>query len=203
MVRMLADSPGNRRTIRIIITLLRLYGPLCLGVSVWAFLVRFWPGLSFGLGAHPIHPVLLTVCLLEGLFYAFSLWYAQFVVQAAAIHPPLRTRDERMRLFNKVRAEVHDFGPFIRGWFSGGSLEDIGLDEMRKWLDWAFWEGRAGEGKEKGDDEEIEGYIQRIEQLVGKSFQAGAGKARALRLTLDPIATEPRYDDARLLCGIR
>lgn len=97
-----------------------------------------------------------------------------------------------MRLFEKVRAEVNDFESFLLGWFLRAKHEDIGLDEVRRWIDWAFWDGRAAEMKAKEEDEEIDGYVQKIEKLLGKPFQNGPGKAKALRLTLDPIATEPR-----------
>lgn len=74
-------------------------------------------------------------------------------------------------------------------------MEDIGRDELRKFTDWAFWEGRAGEAGEQGDDGddgEIEEYIQKIEMMVPKGFVEGPGKARSLRLTMDPIEIESR-----------
>lgn len=71
-------------------------------------------------------------------------------------------------------------------------MEDIGRDELRKFTDWAFWEGRAGEAGEQGVDDEIEEYIQKIEQMVPKGFVEGPGKARSLRLTMDPIVIESR-----------
>lgn len=188
---MLADSPANRRTVRIVLTLFRLYGPLCLAYTLWAILAKSRPCLTFGFDALSSNPLLLSICAPEAAFYVFSLWYARSI-QADAIHPPLRAKEERSRLFDKVRGEVHDFKSFLRGWFSGAELEDIGRDELKRWIDWAFWEGRAGHEKDKSDAE-IEEYAKKIEQLVGKPFKNGMGKAKALRLTLDPIVTEPRY----------
>lgn len=188
---MLADSPRNRLIVRSIITLFGLYGPLCLVYTILAVLARHRPGLAFGYDSLLGNPLLLSISVPEAGFYLFSLVHALYI-QAAATHPPLRRRDERMRLFDKVRAEVHDFESFLLGWFSGAKHEQIGRDEVRRWIDWAFWEGRAAEAKETGEDEEIDRYVQTIEKLLGKPFQAQSGKAKALRLTLDPIVTEPR-----------
>lgn len=187
---MLADSPSNRRNIRLAIVCLQLYPTLCLSYTICALLAKRWPGLNLGCNDHLSNPILLTVCVPEAAFYIFFLWYARCI--PAAVHPPLRTRDERMRLFEKVLSEVHDLENFMSGWFCGAKLEDIGLDEVKIWLDWALWEGRAREGKNKANDIEIDEYVQKIEELVGKRFQEGPGKARSLRLTLDPVTIEPR-----------
>lgn len=198
---MLSDSPNNRRNIRIVITCLQLYPLICLAYSIWAVLANTCPGLSFGYGNLLSNPILLSLCIPETAFYFFFLWYARHI-QAAAIHPPLRTRDERQRLFDKVRSEIHDFESFLTGWFSGAKPEEVGLGELRKWLDWAFWEGRAGEAKENGDNAEIDEYIQKMQELVRKPFQDGPGKAKALRLTMDPIAIQPRCVWEDFLHGI-
>jgi pimeloyl-ACP methyl ester carboxylesterase len=127
----------------------------------------------------------------EAAFYLFFIWYARHI-QQEAIHPPVRTRDQRLDLFNRVRAEIHDFESFLRGWFCGAKPEDVGLEELKKWINWAFWEGRANTAAEKGEDAEMDEYVDRIEQLVGKPFQNGPGTAKSLRLTLDPITIQPR-----------
>lgn len=189
---MLADSPRNRLIVRTVVILFRLYGPLCLSYTLWSALVNTWPELPFGHDWLASSPLLLSICIPEALFYIFSLWHAQRI-QAAAEHPPLRTKDERLRLFEKVRAEVDDFEDFLLGWFLRVGHEEIGVKAVREWIDWALWEGRAGELKEEGTDAEIDEYVQRIEKLLGRPFQDGPGMAKALRLTLDPIAVEPRY----------
>lgn len=190
---MFTDSAANRRIIRISITFLRLYGPICLGYTSWKVLATIWPYLSFGCDGLLTSPLLLILCVSEAAFYLFIFWYARSL-QAPASHPPLRTREERSRLFRKVLGEVGDFESFLRGWFSGAELEEIGRDELRRWIDWAFWEGRADRSKEQGGDAaEIEGYVKTIEQAAGKRFRDGPGIAKALLLTLDPIAVEARY----------
>lgn len=113
-------------------------------------------------------------------------------IQREATHPPKRTKEERWALFSKVRSEIYDPAAFLSGWFRGSPVEDVGRDELRKFTDWAFWEGRAGEAGEQGDDGEIEEYIQKIEKMMPKGFVEGPGKARSLRLTMDPIDIESR-----------
>jgi pimeloyl-ACP methyl ester carboxylesterase len=191
MVKMLDDSPGNRRIIRTIISALQLYGPLCLGYITWALAAKVWPRLSFGYDALLNNRTLWAFWAPEAAFYLWFIWYAEYI-QRAAVHPPMRTRDERLDLFNRVRAEIHDFESFLRGWFCGARPEDVGLEELKKWINWAFWEGRAGATEDKGEDAEIDEYVSRIEQLVGKPFQDGPGTAKSLRLTLDPITIQPR-----------
>ena len=121
------------------------------------------------------------------LFYRIHL-------QRAAEHPPLRTQEERRALFAKVRSEIHDPEKFLSGWFRGAKPEDIGREELRSFLNWAFWDGRAklGQDGEDEDEDEMGEYFHKIEKMMRTPFAEGKGKARALRLTLDPIEMECR-----------
>lgn len=75
----------------------------------------------------------------------------------------------------------------VRFWFKGAEFEAIGREEMKRWLDWALFEGRSTEE----DEQEIERYVGELEEMLGKKFMEGKGTAVPLRLTLDPI--EMRY----------
>lgn len=191
MAKMLVDSPGNRRAIRATILILQSYGPFCLAYTIWVLAARTWQPLSFGKDVFLNNWTLWCMWFPEALFFLFFQVYARYI-QAEAIHPPKRTRDERLALFSKVRSEIYDPVSFLSGWFRGSNVEDIGREEMKRFCDWAFWEGRAGEAEEKGDAEEIEEYIQKVEMMMPGPFPEGKGKAKSLRLTLDPIEIEAR-----------
>lgn len=105
-----------------------------------------------------------------------------------ATHPPKRSPEERKALFNKVRSEIHNPEKFLSGWFRGWDVQEIGREELRAFLVWAFWDGEAQEK----DQAEINEYVQRMEEMIGKPFTEEHGKAKSLRLTMDPIEMEAR-----------
>ncbi|KAM3416410.1 hypothetical protein BST61_g8007 [Cercospora zeina] len=189
---MLTDTPTNRFIIRSVITFLQSYAPFCLGYVVWSLVAAQWPAWSLGFDDYLHRTWMWGICLPEALFYSFFLWYKRHI-QKEAIHPPVKTRQERQDLFNKCQREIHDPISFLSGWFRGARVEDIGRQELRKFVDWSFWEGRAEVASEEdGDNAEIEEYMNKMEIMMPQPFQKGPGKARSLRLTLDPIEIEPR-----------
>jgi len=178
---MLADTWRDLILIRAVILFLHSIGPLCSAYTL-TLLRRavFTPRI-------PPLTVFQRWCVAEALFFAFFLWYRTYL-QREALHPPPRTKEERKRLFDKVRSEIHDPKKFLSGWFRGAELDDIGRDDLKVFLDWAFWEGRAG-----GDhDEDLEEYTLKVEKMMGRPFKPGKGKAKSLRLTIDPIEMEWR-----------
>lgn len=192
MAKLVDDTPLNRVLIRAIIFLFSVYAPFCLGYVTWsAVATRLYPFLSLGFDDYLNRPWLWALCFPEAVFYVFFIWFKQYV-NRGAIHPPKRTRDERLNLFNKARSEIYDPVSFLGGWFRGAQAEDIGRDELRRFVDWAFWEGRAGEDEKDGDEKEIEDYIRKIEKMMPRPFPEGPGKAKSLRLTLDPVDIEAR-----------
>lgn len=189
MAKLLADSPGARRLIRAIILILQSYGPFCLVYTIWVLAAKTWHPLAFGKDQFLNNWTLWCLWFPESLLYVFFLGYARYI-QAEAIHPSKRTRHERLALFSKVRSEIYDPVSFLTWWFRGARVGDIGREEMKRFINWTFWEGRAGE--EKGDEAEIEEYIRKVEEMMPEPFPEGEGKARSLRLTLDAIEIEAR-----------
>lgn len=139
---------------------------------------------------HELQPftILQYYCLAETLFYAFFLWY-RTKLQHEAIHPELKSSKERRELFDHVKREIHDVPSFLAGWFRGEKVENIGRDQLKEFVDWAFFESRA---KDVNCEEELDQYVQEIEEVAGRKFTPGRGTAEALRLTLDPIEMECR-----------
>jgi hypothetical protein len=125
------------------------------------------------------------------LFFVFFLWY-RVHLQREAVHPPLRSKKERKALFAKVRREVHDPDRFMGGWFRGAKPEDIGREDLKGFLNWAFWDGRADMSVGGADEKELEYYIGKVETMMRKPFKPGYGSAKSLKLTLDPIVMECR-----------
>ncbi|RMZ03072.1 hypothetical protein D0862_05790 [Hortaea werneckii] len=127
-------------------------------------------------------------CFAEAAFYLFFRWY-RLHLQGEAIHPPLRSQADRKALFEKVRSEIHDPRKFLSGWFRGANIEDIGRDDLKEFLSWAFWEGRTTED----DQKELEELTRKVEDMMGEGrFKPGRGTAKGLRLTLDPIEMDHR-----------
>ncbi|KAK3070736.1 hypothetical protein LTR53_009934 [Teratosphaeriaceae sp. CCFEE 6253] len=168
--------------IRACIFFLHFVGPLSAAytstVLIHAITSRQWPLLS-----------LLNIWTVsETTFFLFFFWY-RIYLQREALHPPLRSREERRALFDKVRGEVGDIEKFLSGWFRGAKVDDVGRQEMKAWLDWAFFDGRFSAEK---DGEEMEELVQEVERMVGRPFKEGEGRAKSLRLTLDPIEMQWR-----------
>jgi hypothetical protein len=69
-------------------------------------------------------------------------------------------------------------------WFLGSDLDEIKRDNVKEFFGWAFL--NTGEIDET-HDEELEGYVQTIEGLLGRRIQSGRGKARCLRLTTEKV----------------
>lgn len=181
---MLADTWPNYLLLRAVILFLQWLGPACLAVTVYTFYTAY-PGRSTCSWT--------TIWLAaESIWYLFMRHYYRHHLQRPAQHPPLRSREERRALFAKVRSEIHDPEKFLSGWFRGARPEEIGREELRRFLDWAFWDGRAKLGKEGEDYEEMEEYFGKIEKMMRRPFAEGKGKAKALRLTLDPVEMECR-----------
>lgn len=190
---MINDSPTSLAFIRTTITLLQSIGPLCLLWTTWRITTSTTTSLlEQNKLPSPSRPsALQTYALSEATFYLLSLLHTLYL-QRRAEHPPLRTRAQRQQLFETIRGEIRDVEKFLSGWFRGARVEEIGRGDLRSFLDWSFWEGRfVGE---EGDEEEMEGYVNGVEGLVGRGFRfrEGKGRVRPLRLTLDPVEVQVR-----------
>ncbi|KAH9841192.1 hypothetical protein Tdes44962_MAKER07858 [Teratosphaeria destructans] len=197
---MLNQSTRELVFIRTVILLLHSIGPLCAAYTATLLrrlLLQFFPLRETDVNSKisqiyherqwaELAP-LQGYCIAETGFYLFFLWYRTHL-QREAIHPPLRSKTEREALFKKIRSGIRDPKKFLKGWFRGAEVEDIGKDDLREFLLWAFWENRA----DIGDKAELEELVLEVENMVGHEFKPGRGAAKGLRLTLDPIEMECR-----------
>lgn len=181
---MLNDSWANLVFIRVCITGMQAVGPWSLAWTTWLV----YDLLAGRKSVSELRlPGLQAWAAVEALFYLFFLWYRRHL-QREAVHPPLRSREERKQLVEQVRAEIHSVDKFLSGWFRGADPKDIGREGLKGFLNWTFWEGRATEN----DAEEMDEYVQVVEKMAGHRFPEGHGRAKALRLTLDPIEMDVR-----------
>lgn len=191
---MLSDTWPQYILIRLVIFILQWIGPACAAYTAWS-IQQAWPEVPTITGFR-------LWCAAESVFLLFFLWY-RVHLQRDAVHPPLRSKKERKALFAKVRREVHDPDKFMGGWFRGAKPEDIGREDLKGFVNWAFWDGRADMTAGGVDEKELEYYMGKVETMMRKPFKAGHGSAKSLRLTLDPIIMECRtllwYS---LVCGL-
>lgn len=135
-------------------------------------------------------PVLVEVgAVAETLFYfCFYIPYRRYLQKEAA-HPEALSRDERRELFELCNDNIPDHEAYLRKWFLNANPEDIKRENVKEFFLWAFFnrDGPAG-----GDDEELEEYIAMTEEHLGRKIEEGRGKAKSLRLTIDPTTTMHR-----------
>lgn len=173
---MIGTSATEYAFIRVCIFILHCVAPLSLlycGIAI---------AISYPVPRRPTVIELWPVA--EALFWTCFFLPYRSCLQNAATHPALRSRKERRKLVNLVKAEVSEPERFIRGWFKGARIDDIGLQNVKEWLTWAFLDRDWVDGK---DEDEIEEYALEIEDMLGKDFRAERGAAEPLRLTIDPV----------------
>ncbi len=169
--------------IRTVIFALQWLGPACLASTAWT-LTTTYPDL-------PTLTAFRLWCLAESAFFLFFLHYRTPHPPPPGAPPP-RTKKERKALFTQVRREVHDPDRFLSGWFRGAKVEDIGRDDLKDFINWAFWDGRADMAPGGFDEEELEYYMGKVETMMRKPCKEGRGVAKPLCLTMDPVVMECR-----------
>ncbi len=190
-------------------------------IRTCAVLLQYAPlieaALATGLAAHyalsPLKPssrILIPTCGIVGLFtievaYALTLyWPHRARHRREAKYPVPLTSAERNALFERCLENVPDKERYFRLWFLGAETKDIQRENVKEFLLWAFFDtdgslhgrvaGIAEDGPmSSGDvDKEVEGYLDRTEELLGRKLPPGRGTAKSLRLTIDGIDTRYR-----------
>ena len=105
-------------------------------------------------------------------------------MQHKAIHPTTLPRVQRRELFERCHNTVPNAEQYLQKWFKHAPLSEIKRDNVKEFFCWAFL-NKGSWGPE--DDEELDEYADKIEELLGKELDAGRGSAEALRLTLDEV----------------
>lgn len=161
---MIGTSATEYAFIRVCIFILHCVAPLSLLYCGIAIAISYQkPRLPTAIELWPIAEALFWTC--------FFIPYRSYL-QNAATHPALRSRNERRKLFNLVKAEVSEPERYIRGWFKGARIEDIGFQNVKEWLTWAFFDRDLVDGK---DEDEIEEYALEFADMLRKDFRTGRG----------------------------
>lgn len=173
---MIGTSRAEYAFIRICIFILHHVAPFSIlycsiTITKASTILRMRPAIESWLAAE----ALFCTC-----FYLPYRWY----LQHSAIHPPPRSKEERRKLIDYVKDEMADPEQYIRGWFKGARIEDIGRQGVKEWLTWAFFDRGWEEGK---DESEIEEYTLEVESMLRRDLRPGKGAAKPLRLTIDPV----------------
>lgn len=173
---MIGTSKAEYVFIRICIFGLGLITPLSVLYTV----------LARGLGCRiPWLPIFVEIWLtIETLFFFLVSLPRQYYIQRAAVPPASTTREERQALFTRVNENIDDLERFLTRWFLDSPLAEIKRENFKEWLRWAFLNTADTDSKY---DDELEGYTQQTEAVLGRKLAPGRGKAKSLRTTLDKV----------------
>lgn len=172
---LLGQSTAEYALIKAIIYTFRYLGLICL--------IYFYLALSIG-GvrwiSHPVSITIETIGAIEILFYLFwFLPYRHYLHKQRPAFPPPLTREERQTLFYKSLAVTPDIELFAKQWMCGANLEDLRRENLKEWFLWALFDR---EGPPGADDEELEEYVEAVEEALGRNLRSGWGPVESLRL---------------------
>lgn len=130
-------------------------------------------------------PVFLEFWLVaEAVFYFLVYLPRTFSLQHAATHPPPPSRGKRGEIFELCHESVSDPERYLSMWFKGAAISEIRRDNVKEFFCWAFL-NKAEYGPQ--DNEELEGYVGKLEGILGREISPGRGTVAPLRLTLDKV----------------
>ena len=73
---------------------------------------------------------------------------------------------------------------YLSQWFLGAKEEHIKRENVKEFVRWAFL--NTGKAENEYEDE-VEGYVNAMEKLLGRDIPPGKGSAKSLRLTVDKV----------------
>ncbi|KAI1015557.1 hypothetical protein LB503_009913 [Fusarium chuoi] len=157
------------------IFVLHLIAPLSIVVSLTISLVN----LPF-----QIPRLLKAWFILEAIFYIFIYLPLNRHLQKPANHPIAPCRADRQRLFQQCHDNIPEAGQYLRRWFRDAPEHEIKRENVKDFFRWGFLNM---EDCDSTYDDELEGYIEQLEELLGRELEPGRGNAKCLRLTLDKV----------------
>jgi hypothetical protein len=72
----------------------------------------------------------------------------------------------------------------MRKWFLDADPEEIKWENVKDFFRWGFLNTAE---EHTAHDEELDMYVEGVEQLIGRKLEPGRGKAKCIRLTIDPV----------------
>ena len=120
----------------------------------------------------------------ETVFYFLTYLYQRYHLQRPALHPPPPSKEERHRLFHLCHDSTPDHRRYLSKWFLDVPLAAIKRENVKEWLRWAFLNTAMDDPTY---DNEVEGYVKKLEMGTGMNFEPGRADVKCLRLTLDKV----------------
>ncbi|KAI1264854.1 hypothetical protein F5Y18DRAFT_436281 [Xylariaceae sp. FL1019] len=172
--------------IRCCIFVLQYTTPICLTYLLVSLACNGASALSY-----TTNKLLIGYSVLDALYAAFIFYPYSYRLKQAAKHPPTIPYSERKAIFNRCQDNIPDFTLYLRKWFLGATIDDIGRENVRDFISWAFFD-RWPEQQTSAENEETDKYIDEIEQRIEHSLKPGRGNANSLRLTFEDVGVRYR-----------
>ncbi|KAF2443170.1 hypothetical protein P171DRAFT_522791 [Karstenula rhodostoma CBS 690.94] len=165
-------------------------------------LVYFYLALSIGgvsVVAHPVSIAIEVVGAIEILFYlCWFLPYRSYLWKQKALFPPPLNRKQRQDLWVRSLAVTPDIELYVKKWMCGASLEDLRRENLKEWLLWALFDRQGPPGD---DDDELEEYVEAVEEMLGKNIRPGWGPGTCLRPNFRKFSVSHRSLTYYMLVG--
>ncbi|OCL06219.1 hypothetical protein AOQ84DRAFT_390332 [Glonium stellatum] len=128
--------------------------------------------------------VLAAWAAVETTFYFIVYLPRRYYLQRPTPHPTLLSRERRQILFQRCYQTISNPERYLTNWFLGSPLSEIRRENIKDFFRWAFL--NTGDS-DASDNEELEGYVSRVEELLERPIEPGRGRAKCLRLTIDRV----------------
>ncbi|KAI1812129.1 hypothetical protein GGS20DRAFT_578583 [Poronia punctata] len=198
---MIGTSLPEYILIRIAIFLVEYMTPICLASALVLVAVAGPERALSQTTTQVVLGILVGYSVLDTLYALFIFYPYIRRLQLEAVHPPLKPKDERLKLFKKCLANIPDPVNYLRVWFLGADEPDVRRDNVREFISWAFFDRHVG-NETAAEKEELDEYVDMIEQRLGHPLEPGMGKAKSFRLTLDEIKVRYRSVIWYLIVGM-
>lgn len=140
--------------------------------------------LAWGLGHGFLFWPLEVLAFAEALFYFCVSLPRQWVLDRSRPRPVERSLRERQQLFERCWSSIPDLESFLRVWFRGATLDSYHRDDFKDFLAWGFLYKTEATAS---DDDELEGYVCRTEEALGRKFPPGRGLCRPSQVSTDAL----------------
>ena len=173
---MIGTSTAAYISIRSIIFLLHWIAPLSICYCLVAFILQIPHYRTFWL--------LEAYIVAETVFHFLVYLPRKRYLQAPATHPSTLSRKERHQLFRRCHENVPHPRNYLSKWFLDAPLSEIKRDNVQDFLRWAFLNKQE---PDPAEEEELEGYLDELQEMLGFRLEPGRGNAKFLGLTIDPV----------------
>ena len=120
----------------------------------------------------------------ETAFYFLVYLPRRWFLQRPTIHPYVLPQPERKELFGRCMEHMSDPVRYLEKWCKDAPLSEIKRENVKDFYRWAFLNSKTSTSME---EVELEDYVDKFEEYSRLEIEPGYGRAKCLRLTLDPV----------------